>query len=183
MQNKLFNKLYDYGFTKVYYVANEEHFEFKQDVNFIDEKDFKGVEVKQNEIVFLDGNHDARYIKKLYDKVTFSGGLVIVHDTNPPNKMHTRPTLCGDAYNFAMSGGFETYPDHYGYTFCFEKKEFEINDYSFSELNIDPFDLATLLDEKVGDEESELRAQYKEKFGRKARKDMTIESIKDKLNE
>jgi len=55
------------------------------------------------DLIFIDANHQKEFVKNdflnSYERLA-SNGLIIIHDTYPPNKEHTKPELCGDGWKF-----------------------------------------------------------------------------------
>lgn len=53
------------------------------------------------DVIFIDGSHEAKQVEsdiRYSLKFLAPGGLIVVHDTYPPDAGHTSPQLCGDAY-------------------------------------------------------------------------------------
>lgn len=92
---------------------------------------FNAHRVQRIDVCFIDGDHSARQVYT--DTINAmqhmsTNGMIILHDTNPPDLEHTRPELCGTAYKALaeLQGDYETwqfytFPVRYGLTLLSRK--------------------------------------------------------------
>jgi len=57
------------------------------------------------EVIFIDADHSYDGVRKDYNHAMQHlrpGGLLLIHDMNPPDEEHTKPELCGDGWKFLI---------------------------------------------------------------------------------
>tara|TARA_Y100000310_G_scaffold343740_1_gene452794 strand:- start:2314 stop:2904 length:591 start_codon:yes stop_codon:yes gene_type:complete len=58
------------------------------------------------DMIFIDGEHTAEQVEKDFNnsiQVLNYNGWIFIHDTQPPDKKHLQPTLCGDVWEFMFA--------------------------------------------------------------------------------